>query len=253
MKPKKEISNQNNETETKTETKNKTKNEKDTENETGNEITNQNNETENKNDANDDDANRQLVISCEMDAKYGPRSSTYGLCLRKPREFWKSAKNDHLFSQCFNSFHNIAETKINLRNFLVVSTKLWNEKIVSAKLQKVKIVSAISQCPPYLVSAKIVSDKIVSAKIVSNKIVSKNFRQFPPNGGNKNSFHNFLTVSAKLYFFEFFPGLPGALLTDIQTLVCYSMQPSSVICNELYPFSPQGYLPRQGWRVYRDI
>ena len=46
---------------------------------------------------------------------------------------------------------------------------------------------------------------------------------------------------------------PGALLTNIQTLVHYSMQQSSVICNELYPFSPQGYLPWQGWRVYRDI
>ena len=46
---------------------------------------------------------------------------------------------------------------------------------------------------------------------------------------------------------------PGALLTNIQTLVCYSMQPSSVVCNELYPFSPQGYLPQQGWRVYRGI
>ena len=46
---------------------------------------------------------------------------------------------------------------------------------------------------------------------------------------------------------------PGALLTNIQTLVHYSMQLSSVICNELYPFSPRGYLPWQGWRVYRGI
>ena len=81
MKPKKEISNQNNETENETET------EKDTKNKTENEITNQNNETENETDATDDDANRQLVISCEMDAKYGPCSGTYGLHLRKPRSF----------------------------------------------------------------------------------------------------------------------------------------------------------------------
>ena len=46
---------------------------------------------------------------------------------------------------------------------------------------------------------------------------------------------------------------PGALLTNIRTLVHYSMQLSSVICNKLYPFSPQGYLPQQGWRVYREI
>ena len=78
-----DISNQNNETET----KNDTETEKDTENETGNEITNQNNETKNETDATDDDAHRQLVISCEMDAKYGPRSGTYGLRLRKPRSF----------------------------------------------------------------------------------------------------------------------------------------------------------------------
>ena len=82
---KKDISNQNNKT--KNETKNDTKTEKDTENETGNEITNQNNETENKTDATNDDAHRQLVISCEMDAKYGPPSVTYGLHLHKPRSF----------------------------------------------------------------------------------------------------------------------------------------------------------------------
>ena len=56
-------------------------------NETGNEITNQNNETENETDAIDDDADRQLVISCEMDTKYGPCSGTYRLCLCKPRSF----------------------------------------------------------------------------------------------------------------------------------------------------------------------
>ena len=82
---KKEISNQNNETKTKNETVTET--EKDTKNETGNETTNQNNETKNETDATDDDANRQLVISCEMDAKYGPHSGTYGLCLCKPRSF----------------------------------------------------------------------------------------------------------------------------------------------------------------------
>ena len=81
QKLKKEISNQNNET------KNETETEKDTENETGNEITNQNNETKNETDATNDDANRLLVISCEMDAKYGPRSGTYGLHLHKPRSF----------------------------------------------------------------------------------------------------------------------------------------------------------------------
>ena len=80
-KPKKEISNQNNKTENETETK------KDTKNETGNEITNQNNKTKNETDATDDDANRQLVISCEMDAKYGPCSGIYGLRLHKPRSF----------------------------------------------------------------------------------------------------------------------------------------------------------------------
>ena len=64
-----------------------TETKKDTKNETGNEITNQNNKTKNENDATDDDANRQLVISCEMDAKYGPCSGTYGLCLHKPRSF----------------------------------------------------------------------------------------------------------------------------------------------------------------------
>ena len=85
MKPKKDISNQNNETENKTENDNETK--KDTENETGNETTNQNNETKNETDATNDDAHRQLVISCEMDAKYGPRSGTYGLHLCKPRSF----------------------------------------------------------------------------------------------------------------------------------------------------------------------
>ena len=73
------LANQNNETE------NDTK--KDTKNETGNEITNQNNETENETDATNDDAHRQLVISCEMDAKYGPCSGTYGLHLHKPRSF----------------------------------------------------------------------------------------------------------------------------------------------------------------------
>ena len=82
---KKDISNQNNKTENKT--KNDTKTEKDTKNETGNEITNQNNETKNKTNATNDDAHRQLVISCEMDAKYGPRSGTYGLHLCKPRSF----------------------------------------------------------------------------------------------------------------------------------------------------------------------
>ena len=85
MKPKKEISNQNNETEN--ETENDTKIEKDTENKTGNEITNQNNKTKNETDATDDDTDRQLVISCEMDAKYGPHSGTYGLHLHKPRSF----------------------------------------------------------------------------------------------------------------------------------------------------------------------
>ena len=85
MKPKKDISNQNNET--KNETENETETKKDTENETRNEITNQNNETKNETDATNDDAHRQLVISCEMDAKYGPRSGTYGLHLRKPRSF----------------------------------------------------------------------------------------------------------------------------------------------------------------------
>ena len=74
------MSNQNNETENETET------EKDTKNETGNE-TNQNNETENETNATDDDTDRQLVISCEMDAKYGPCSGTYGLRLCKPRSF----------------------------------------------------------------------------------------------------------------------------------------------------------------------
>ena len=82
---KKDISNQNNETEN--EAKNDTKTKKDTKNETGNEITNQNNETENETDATDDNAHRQLVISCEMDAKHGPCSGTYGLHLCKPRSF----------------------------------------------------------------------------------------------------------------------------------------------------------------------
>ena len=77
MKPKKEISNQNNETENETKTKKDTKNE----------ITNQNNETKNETDATDDDANRPLVICCEMDAKYGPCSGTYGLHLHRPRSF----------------------------------------------------------------------------------------------------------------------------------------------------------------------
>ena len=85
---KKDISNQNNETKNETKnTKNDTKTEKDTKNETGNEITNQNNETENETDATNDDAHRQLVISCEMDAKYGPHSGTYGLHLCKPGSF----------------------------------------------------------------------------------------------------------------------------------------------------------------------
>ena len=87
MKQKKDISNQNNETENENETENDTETEKDTENKTGNEITNQNNKTENETDATDDDAHRQLVISCEMDAKYGPHSGTYGLRLCKPRSF----------------------------------------------------------------------------------------------------------------------------------------------------------------------
>ena len=124
---KKEISNQNNETEneTKNETENETKNKtetetkKDTENETGNEITNQNNETKNENDATDDDANRQMVISCE-----------------------------------------------------------WMQSMVP-------------------------------------------------------------TVAHTGCIFA----SPGALLTNIWTLVCYSMQLSSVICNDFYPFSPRGYLP----------
>ena len=66
MKPKKRY--QIRTTKLKNKTEIDTKTEKDTKNETGNEITNQNNETKNETDATNDDANKQLVISCEMDA-----------------------------------------------------------------------------------------------------------------------------------------------------------------------------------------